>query len=39
MPRDRDTMQAALDAVGVNPLVVAAFRDRSEQDTADVAAA
>jgi hypothetical protein len=28
---DRDTMQAALSAVGVNPLVVAAFRDRSAQ--------
>ena len=27
---DRDTIQAALDTVGVNPLVVAAFRDRSE---------
>jgi AMP-binding enzyme len=26
---DRDTMQAALNLVGVNPLVVAAFRDRS----------
>ena len=26
---DRDTMQAALNAVGVNPLVVAAFRDRA----------
>jgi hypothetical protein len=26
---DRGTMQAALDAVGVNPLVVAAFADRS----------
>jgi acyl-CoA synthetase (AMP-forming)/AMP-acid ligase II len=26
---DRHTMQAALDLVGVNPLVVAAFRDRS----------
>jgi hypothetical protein len=36
---DRDTMQAALDAVGVNPIVVAAFSDRSEQDTTDVAAA
>jgi len=29
---DRNTMQAALSAVGVNPLVVAAFRDRSERD-------
>ena len=28
---DRDAMQAALDAVGVNPLVAAAFRDRSER--------
>jgi hypothetical protein len=28
---DRDTMQAALNAVGVNPIVVAAFRDRSER--------
>ena len=27
---DRATMQAALNAVGVNPLVAAAFRDRSE---------
>ncbi len=27
---DRDTIQAALDIVGLNPLVVAAFRDRSE---------
>jgi hypothetical protein len=27
-------MQAALGAVGVNPLVVAAFRDRSERDAA-----
>jgi hypothetical protein len=26
---DRDTMQAALNAVGVNPIVAAAFRDRS----------
>ncbi len=26
---DRDTIEAALNAVGVNPLVVAAFRDRS----------
>jgi hypothetical protein len=26
---DRATMQAALDLVGVNPLIVAAFRDRS----------
>ena len=31
---DRDTMQAALDAVGVNPLVAAAFRDRSERASA-----
>ncbi len=29
---DRGTMQAALDAVGVNPLVVAAFADRSSHD-------
>ena len=36
---DRDTMQAALDAVGVNPLVVAAFRDRSERDAASAAGA
>ena len=36
---DRDLMQAALNVVGVNPIVVAAFCDRSEQDTADVAAA
>ena len=36
---DRDTIQAALDIVGVNPLVVAAFRDRREQDIADTAAA
>jgi hypothetical protein len=28
---DRDMMQAALNAVGVNPLVAAAFRDRSER--------
>jgi hypothetical protein len=26
---DRETMQAALNLVGVNPLIVAAFRDRS----------
>ena len=31
---DRNVMQAALGAVGVNPLVVAAFRDRSERDSA-----
>jgi hypothetical protein len=31
---DRATMQAALNAVGVNPIVVAAFRDRSERDAA-----
>jgi AMP-binding enzyme len=31
---DRNMMQAALGAVGVNPLVVAAFRDRSERDSA-----
>jgi hypothetical protein len=29
---DRSTMQAALGAVGVNPLVAAAFSDRSEQN-------
>ena len=29
---DRDTMQAALNAVGINPIVVAAFRDRRERD-------
>jgi len=28
---DRHTVQAALNAVGVNPIVVAAFRDRSER--------
>ncbi len=31
---DRDTMQAALAAVGLNPIVVAAFRDRGEPSTA-----
>ncbi len=31
---DRGTMQAVLATVGVNPLVVAAFRDRSNQDIA-----
>ena len=31
---DRHTMQAALNAVGVNPIVVAAFRDRSERNVA-----
>jgi hypothetical protein len=31
---DRAIMQAALNAVGVNPLVVAAFRDRSERERA-----
>ncbi len=31
---DRDTMQAALNIVGVNPIVVAAFCDRREQNTA-----
>ncbi len=31
---DRDTIQAALNAVGVNPLVVGAFRDRSERGVA-----
>ena len=34
---DRGTMQAALGAVGVNPLVAAAFRERSVQ-TAESAA-
>lgn len=34
---DRDMMKAALNAVGVNPLVVAAFRDRSKRDTASAA--
>jgi hypothetical protein len=28
---DRDVVQAALTAVGVNPIVAAAFRDRSER--------
>ncbi|MGD0026905.1 MAG: long-chain fatty acid--CoA ligase, partial [Xanthobacteraceae bacterium] len=28
---DRDVVQAALNAVGVNPIVAAAFRDRSER--------
>jgi len=28
---DRDVVQAALNAVGVNPIVVAAFRDRGER--------
>jgi hypothetical protein len=36
---DRNMMQAALGAVGVNPLVVAAFRDRSERDAASAAGA
>jgi hypothetical protein len=31
---DRGTMQAALDAAGINPLVVAAFRDRSTRNGA-----
>ena len=31
---DRQTMQAALNAVGVNPLVVAAFSDRDERTIA-----
>ena len=31
---DRQTMQAALDAVGVNPIVVGAFRDRSDRGEA-----
>lgn len=31
---DRPIMQAALNAVGVNPLVVAAFRDRSDRGIA-----
>ena len=28
---NRDVVQAALNAVGVNPIVAAAFRDRSER--------
>ena len=36
---DRDTMQGALNAVGVNPLVVAAFRDRSERNNVNAAGA
>ena len=36
---DRNMMQAALGAVGVNPLVVAAFRDRSARDAANAAGA
>ena len=36
---DRNMMQAALGAVGVNPLVVAAFRDRSARDAASAAGA
>jgi hypothetical protein len=35
---DRVTMQAALNAVGINPLVVAAFRDRTERDFASAGA-
>jgi hypothetical protein len=35
---DRPTMQAALNAVGVNPLVVAAFRERREQNVSPRAA-
>jgi hypothetical protein len=35
---DRATMQAALSAVGVNPLVAAAFRDRSSEPNAESAA-
>lgn len=35
---DRDTMQAALEAVGLNPIVVAAFRDRSARSAAAGAA-
>jgi hypothetical protein len=33
---DRETMQAALNLVGVNPLIVAAFRDRSGMAAAPV---
>ncbi len=36
---DRDTMQAALNAVGVNPIVAAAFCNRSEQDVSQTDAA
>ena len=36
---DRNMMQAALSAVGVNPLVVAAFRDRSERGAEGAAGA
>ena len=36
---DSNMMQAALGAVGVNPLVVGAFRDRSERDAASAAGA
>jgi hypothetical protein len=32
---DRYTVQAALNAVGVNPLVVAAFVDRSDRGVAE----
>ena len=34
---NRKMMPAALSAVGVNPLVVAAFRDRSERGTESLA--
>ncbi len=34
---DRNMVQAALSAVGVNPLVVAAFRDRSERGAESLA--
>jgi len=36
---DRRTMQAVLNTLGVNPLVVAAFRDRSERDLSATSAA
>lgn len=36
---DREVMQAALTAVGVNPIIAAAFRDRSERPAEPVGAA
>jgi len=36
---DRRTMQAVLTTLGVNPLLVAAFRDRSERDLSTISAA
>jgi len=36
---DRRTMQAVLNTLGVNPLLVAAFRDRSERDLSATSAA